>query len=106
MTGAACWRADGTPVGISGGVARPGVRFAICLDWEQHRRMSYNVVLLDMTSPARADRLRAFLPPDFVLTHGTERGDEHMKDDHPRRGFRDLRPGRCHRRGSARCDAR
>ena len=41
--------------------------------------MSYNVVLLDMTSPARADRLRAFLPPDFVLTHGTERGDEHMK---------------------------
>ena len=41
--------------------------------------MSYNVVLLDMTSPARADNLRAFLPPDFVLTHGTERGDEHMK---------------------------
>ena len=29
MTGAACWRADGTPVGISGGVARPGVRFAL-----------------------------------------------------------------------------
>ena len=29
MTGAACWRADGTPVGISGGLARPGVRFAL-----------------------------------------------------------------------------
>jgi len=29
MTGAACWRADGTPVGISGGLARAGVRFAI-----------------------------------------------------------------------------
>jgi gamma-glutamyltranspeptidase/glutathione hydrolase len=27
MTGAACWRADGTPVGVSGGLARPGVRF-------------------------------------------------------------------------------
>jgi gamma-glutamyltranspeptidase/glutathione hydrolase len=27
LTGAACWRADGTPVGIAGGLARPGVRF-------------------------------------------------------------------------------
>jgi len=27
MTGAACWRADGTPVGIGGGLARQGVRF-------------------------------------------------------------------------------
>src|SRR5215831_5755599 len=27
LTGAACWRADGTPIGISGGLARPGVRF-------------------------------------------------------------------------------
>ncbi len=25
--GAACWRADGTPIGIAGGPARPGVRF-------------------------------------------------------------------------------
>ena len=29
MTGAACWRADGTPVGISGGLARAGVRFTL-----------------------------------------------------------------------------
>lgn len=29
MTGAACWRADGTPVGISGGLARAGVRFTV-----------------------------------------------------------------------------
>jgi gamma-glutamyltranspeptidase/glutathione hydrolase len=29
MTGAACWRADGTPVGISGGLARAGVRFSM-----------------------------------------------------------------------------
>jgi gamma-glutamyltranspeptidase/glutathione hydrolase len=29
MTGAACWRADGTPVAISGGRARAGLRFAI-----------------------------------------------------------------------------
>jgi gamma-glutamyltranspeptidase/glutathione hydrolase len=28
LTGAACWRADGTPVGIGGGLARAGVRFA------------------------------------------------------------------------------
>jgi gamma-glutamyltranspeptidase/glutathione hydrolase len=28
MTGAACWRADGTPVGVSGGLARAGVRFS------------------------------------------------------------------------------
>ena len=27
LTGAACWRADGTPVGLSGGLAREGVRF-------------------------------------------------------------------------------
>ena len=27
MTGAACWRADGTPIGLAGGLARAGVRF-------------------------------------------------------------------------------
>ncbi|KAJ8134385.1 hypothetical protein OY671_012402, partial [Metschnikowia pulcherrima] len=27
MSGAACWRADGTPVAIAGGLARAGVRF-------------------------------------------------------------------------------
>jgi gamma-glutamyltranspeptidase/glutathione hydrolase len=27
MTGAACWRADGTPIGLGGGHARRGVRF-------------------------------------------------------------------------------
>ncbi|MBC9209045.1 gamma-glutamyltransferase [Roseomonas aerophila] len=27
LEGAACWRADGTPVGIAGGLARPDVRF-------------------------------------------------------------------------------
>lgn len=29
MTGAACWRADGTPIGLSGGLAREGVRFRL-----------------------------------------------------------------------------
>ena len=29
MVGAACWRADGTPVGIGGGLARAGVRFVV-----------------------------------------------------------------------------
>lgn len=27
LEGAACWRADGTPIGVAGGPARPGVRF-------------------------------------------------------------------------------
>jgi gamma-glutamyltranspeptidase/glutathione hydrolase len=27
LAGAACWRADGTPIGVSGGLARPGIRF-------------------------------------------------------------------------------
>lgn len=29
LAGAACWRADGTPVAVSGGLARAGVRFTI-----------------------------------------------------------------------------
>jgi gamma-glutamyltranspeptidase/glutathione hydrolase len=27
LSGSACWRADGTPIGLSGGLAKPGVRF-------------------------------------------------------------------------------
>ncbi|MEA2740205.1 MAG: gamma-glutamyltranspeptidase / glutathione hydrolase, partial [Acetobacteraceae bacterium] len=27
LTGAACWRADGTPIALGGGLARAGVRF-------------------------------------------------------------------------------
>ena len=42
--------------------------------------MTHTVVLLDLTSPERAETLRRLLPPDFVLTHGTARGDEHLKD--------------------------
>ena len=42
--------------------------------------MTQTIVLLDMIAPDRTDRLRALLPPGFVLTHGTARGDEHMKD--------------------------
>jgi gamma-glutamyltranspeptidase/glutathione hydrolase len=29
LTGAACWRADGTPIGVSGGLARSGVKFTL-----------------------------------------------------------------------------
>jgi len=29
LTGAACWRADGTPIGVAGGLARAGVRFGL-----------------------------------------------------------------------------
>jgi D-3-phosphoglycerate dehydrogenase len=41
--------------------------------------MPETIVVLDLMTPERADRLRALLPPGFVLTHGTARGDEHMK---------------------------
>ncbi len=42
--------------------------------------MAHTVVLLDLTSSERAEHLRRLLPPDFVLTHGTARGDEHLKE--------------------------
>ncbi len=29
LSGAACWRADGTPIGLSGGLAKAGVRFGL-----------------------------------------------------------------------------
>jgi hypothetical protein len=29
LSGAACWRADGTPVGLARGLAHPGVRFGL-----------------------------------------------------------------------------
>jgi gamma-glutamyltranspeptidase/glutathione hydrolase len=29
LIGAACWRADGTPIGLAGGLARAGVRFGL-----------------------------------------------------------------------------
>ena len=29
LTGAACWRADGTPIDLAGGLARAGVRFGL-----------------------------------------------------------------------------
>jgi len=29
LIGAACWRADGTPIGLAGGLARAGVRFSL-----------------------------------------------------------------------------
>ncbi len=29
MIGASCWRADGTPIGISGGMARDAIRFEV-----------------------------------------------------------------------------
>jgi phosphoglycerate dehydrogenase-like enzyme len=41
--------------------------------------LSHTIVVLDAMPADRADRLRAFLPPGFVLTHGTEPGEEHMK---------------------------
>jgi phosphoglycerate dehydrogenase-like enzyme len=41
--------------------------------------LPHTIVVLDVMPANRADRLRAFLPPGFVLTHGSESGEEHMK---------------------------
>lgn len=41
--------------------------------------MSETIVVLDPLAPERAERLRALLPPGFVLTHATARGDDHLK---------------------------
>lgn len=41
--------------------------------------LPHTIVVLDAMPAARADRLRPFLPPGFVLTHGTEPGEERMK---------------------------
>ena len=41
--------------------------------------MHQTIAVLDAMPAARADRLRPFLPPGFVLTHSTEPGEEHMK---------------------------
>lgn len=40
--------------------------------------MTETIVVLDPLAPERADRLRALLPPGFVLTHATARGDAHL----------------------------
>jgi phosphoglycerate dehydrogenase-like enzyme len=42
--------------------------------------MPETIVVLDPLAPERADRMRALLPPGFVLTHGTARGDDHLKE--------------------------
>jgi len=39
----------------------------------------WTIVVLDPIPPARADQMRALLPPGFALTHATARGDDHMK---------------------------
>ena len=41
--------------------------------------MPETIVVLDPLTPERAAKLRALLPPGFVLTHGMARGDDHLK---------------------------
>ena len=41
--------------------------------------MTEKIVVLDLMAPARADKMRALLPPGMTLSHGVERGDDHMK---------------------------
>ncbi|MGI9478518.1 MAG: 2-hydroxyacid dehydrogenase [Hyphomicrobiaceae bacterium] len=42
--------------------------------------MPHKIVLLDNTAPAQAERLRSLLPSGFELSHGTARGEDHLKD--------------------------
>jgi D-3-phosphoglycerate dehydrogenase len=42
--------------------------------------MTETIVILDPMTEKQVDRLRPYLPAGFVLTHGTERGDAHMKE--------------------------
>ncbi|MBW8723743.1 MAG: 2-hydroxyacid dehydrogenase [Inquilinus limosus] len=42
--------------------------------------MTETVVVLDPISEDSVTRLRALLPPGLVLTHGTARGDDHLKE--------------------------
>jgi D-3-phosphoglycerate dehydrogenase len=42
--------------------------------------MTETILVLDPLTPERAAKLRALLPPGFVLTHGTARGDDHLKE--------------------------
>jgi D-3-phosphoglycerate dehydrogenase len=42
--------------------------------------MNETVVVLDPISEERAASLRALLPPGLILTHGTKRGDDHLKE--------------------------
>ena len=41
--------------------------------------MAETVVVLDPLTPATADRLRALLPPGFVLAHGSARDEAHLQ---------------------------
>jgi phosphoglycerate dehydrogenase-like enzyme len=42
--------------------------------------MTQRIVVLDLIAPERAEKMRALLPPGFELSHGTARGDDHMKE--------------------------
>ena len=42
--------------------------------------MTQRIVVLDLIAPERAEKMRALLPPGFELSHGTARGDDHLKE--------------------------
>ncbi len=42
--------------------------------------MTETILILDPMALGRADQLRALMPPGFVLTHATTRGDDHLCD--------------------------
>ncbi|WP_342364322.1 NAD(P)-dependent oxidoreductase [Terrarubrum flagellatum] len=42
--------------------------------------MTETVVMLDMMPETRANEIRPYVPEGMVFTHGTARGDEHMKE--------------------------
>ncbi|MGL4323457.1 MAG: 2-hydroxyacid dehydrogenase [Beijerinckiaceae bacterium] len=42
--------------------------------------MPEKIVLLDLTTEERAEKIRQYLPAGMIFSHGTARGDAHMKD--------------------------
>ena len=42
--------------------------------------MPEKIVLLDLTTEERAEKIRQHVPAGMIFSHGTARGDAHMKD--------------------------
>src|SRR4030095_14305923 len=88
LEGAACWRADGTPIGVTGGTARPGgpLRAGREPPARLARRIAHRPDLLDHRMPA-AERPM----PEPVAESGDEDesraelgGRAHLDDHAPR----------------------
>jgi gamma-glutamyltranspeptidase/glutathione hydrolase len=98
LTGAACWRADGTPVAVAGGLARAGVRFFHLSEdiHDRNRRRS-------RLPHARARRAVSRAAPARARAHPRHRAWRRASEgDHRGRRIRCRGPGRRVGRRAAR----